>query len=485
MDPRTPYSPVSSRLRRWALRANLLAAILLAVVLFGMVNYLSMRHYDRAHWRRNPFTELSGKSLQLLESVVEDIRVVALLRPSHDAYRSATALLQEYAARAPNLTVEVVDPDRDMAHTEQIASEFRLTGSECVVFEIGGRHQTVSAADLIEHGAPAADDAPPRSTFRGEQLFSSAIYALTQSTRPVVYFIQGHGERSPLDFDRRSGYSRIAARLRDDNLDVALLNLGEAKSVPENCALMIVAGPAKEFAPFEIALLRDYLDRKGRLLLLLDARTRTGLEPLLLEWGALLGDDIVVDESHTLSGRDLFVTAYPGHAITDPLQNLASVFFLPRSMRPQALARGGDKPAVTPLATCSERGWAEFDPDDLATHFDPQVDLPGPVPIAVAIERGPVPGVHVQIRPTRLVVMGDSDFAANSGIMGANADLFMNSVNWLLDREELLSLSPKTFEEFRLVMDARQLRQLFWIVAIILPGIVAGLGFWIAWRRRH
>lgn len=485
MEVRTPFSPRSSRLRRVALRANLLAVIFLAVVLFGMVNYLSMRHYARVQWSRDRVAELSGKSLQLLESVAEDIRIVALVRPSNEAYRGVTSLLQAYAASSRNVAVEIVDPDRDLARTEQIASQYRLGAAECIVFEIGGRSQAVSAADLIEYVDPAAETGKPRRVFRGEQLFSSAIYALTQSTRPTVLFVQGHGERSPLDFDRRSGYSRIAARLRDENLDVELLNLGESKSVPSHCALMVIAGPTTEFAPFEIALLRDYLNRKGRLLLLLDARTKTGLEPLLLEWGAILGGDVVADEAHTLSGRDLYVTRYPEHPITAPLQNLASILFLPRSIRSQPLTAGSDKPAISELATCSASGWAEFDPDDPSVHFDAQVDIPGPVAVAVAIERGPVPGVHVQIRPTRLVIVGDSDFASNGGLMGANADLFLNSANWLLDREELLALAPKTLAELQLVMDSRQLRRLFWIVAVLLPGIVAGLGFWMAWRRRH
>lgn len=484
MYARPTRTPLIFRLRRLALRANLLAVIALAIVLFGMVNALSLRHYARVHWDRGRFAELSGKSLKLLETVVEDIRIVALVRPSHEAYRGVTALLQAYAAGAPNVAVEIVDPDRDMARTEQIASQYRLAGAECVVIEIGGRHQTVPAADLIEYGNSAAAD-PPRRAFRGEQLFTSAIYALTQATRPTVHFIQGHGERSPFDFARRSGYSRIAARLRDENLDVETLALGEARSVPNHCALMIIAGPTEEFAPFEIALLRDYLNRKGRLLLLLDARTKTGLEPLLLEWGAVLGDDVVVDATRTLSGRELYLTRYPEHPITASLQNFASVLYLPRSIRALPFTAGGDKPVISELATCSAAGWAEFNPDDPSVHLDPQVDIPGPVPVAVAIERGPVPGVHVQIRPTRLVVIGDSDFASNGGLTGANADLFLNSANWLLDRNELLALAPKTFDELQLVMDSRQLRGLFWIVVVLLPGIVAGFGFGMAWRRKH
>lgn len=485
METNLPSSPAACRLRRLALRANLAAILLLAIAIFAMLNYLSLRHYSRLHWSRDPLARLSDKSLQLLENIADDIRIVALLRPTHEAFRSVSTLLQEYAARAPSLNLVFVDPDRDMARTEQLARQYRLAGSECIVFEIGGRHQSVSAEELIEYDGFADDAESPRRVFRGEQLFTSALYALTHAARPSVYFVQGHGERSPDQFDRRTGYSRIATRLRDENLEVELLNLGETQNVPGSCALLVIAGPTQSFSPYETTLVRDYLNRKGRLLLLLDARIQTGLEPLLADWGVGLGDDVVVDDSLTLSGRELHIADYPSHPITDPLQGLASVFFLPRSIRPRPYAAGGDKPLVTELATCSAAGWAEFDPDDPSHRLDPQVDIPGPVPVAVAIERGPIPGVHVQIRPTRLVLIGDSDFASNGGLMGANADFFLNAVNWLLDRDELLALSPKSMEEHRLVMDAPQLQRLFWAVVLALPGLVAAFGLGVAWRRKR
>ena len=454
-----PYSPLASRLRRLALKANLAAAILLGAVLFAMVAYLAARHSVRLHWSRELSSRLSDKSLRVLESIAADVRIVALVRPSHEAYRNLAALLQEYAAQSPNVAVEFVDPDLHLARAEQLAVQYRAGPAECVVFDVGGRHLSIPAADLLEFGAPDPDSGNAVRSFRGEALFTRALYSLTQAVRPVVHFVQGHGERSPLDFDRLSGYSRIAARLRDENLEVETLDLGRSRSVPNHCALMVVAGPRRAYAPFEIALIRDYLNRKGRLLLLLDARTQTGLEPLLREWGVLLGGDVVVDETRTLTGRELHVVDYPSHPITDPLQGLATVLYLPR--------------------------WAEFDPDDPAVRVDQQVDVPGPVPVAVAIERGPVPGVHVQIRPTRLVVVGDSQFLSNGGLMGANADFFLNSVNWLLDRGELLALSPKTYDERRLVMDSRQLQALFWSVVVLPPALVAGLGLWITWRRRR
>lgn len=476
--------PMNSRTRRIVLRANLGVIAILALAIFGMVNHLASFYSVRWHSSGHVAARLSRRTQQVLDAVPEDIRITAVLRPAHDAYRPLQALLREYAS-AGAVTTEFVDPDRELARTEEVARRFHLDGAEGVVVEVGGRHRILPAAEFLRADDPGAPHPSRRRAFHGEPLLSGAIHALTQPVRPTVHFIQGHGERSPADFDPRTGYSRIASRLRDDNLDVEILNLGVAKAVPNHCALMIIAGPAREFAPFEVSLIRDYLDRKGRLLLLLDARTQTGLEPLLRHWGVQVGDDIVMDPMQTLSGRELYLTSYADHPITRSLEGLATVFYLPRSIRPLDMGIGSDKPAITELAFSSASGWAEFSPEDATPRFDPHVDVPGPVPVAVAIERGPVPGVHIQILPTRLVVVGDSMFASNGGLMGANADFFLHAVNWLLERDELLAVAPARLDQLRLVATRHQLRRLFAVVVLGLPGLVAALGLVLAWRRSH
>ena len=458
----------------------------LACVIFALVNDLSSRHYRRLHRTPGSFTRLADKSLQLLATLDGEVRITALVRPSHPAYRSTLRLMQEYAAHSHHISIELLDPDRDLSATEELTGRYRLSGEECVVVDIAGRHQIIPADNLIAYGYADEPSATHwQRAFRGEQLFSGAIQALLRQTRPTVCFTHGHGEHSPTDFDRRRGYSRAAARLRDDNLDVELLYLPDVQSIPAHCDLLIIAGPSRGFAPFEVNLIRDYLDRKGRLLLLLDARMDSGLELLLEDWGVQLGHDVIVDLAQSVNRRDLHISSYPEHAITRPLQNMTTVFSLPRSVRPRPLPPGGDKPVVAELVVSSPSGWAEFSPDDPAPYFDPHVDIAGPVPLALAIERGPVPGVHVQIRPTRLVVVGDSDFASNSGLTGANIDLFLNSVHWLLDAEPAIAIAPKTLDEMQLVLHDDQLHRLFWLVVAGPPAIIMVWGLWMGWRRRR
>ena len=486
---RTSATDRPQRFRRWLARADLIVSVVLAAVLFALVNLLASRHYVRLHSSSDSVRRLSEKSLRLLEDVPGEIRISVLMRPSNEAYRPAADLLREYEANSPGVAVRFIHPDRDLAEAEALVREAQTGHEECIVVEVGGRRETIPADRLFEPAPPdaalAASSRRPRRAFRGEQLLSGAIRGLARPSRPVVYFLQGHGEHSPADFGR-DGYSRIAERLRDDNLDVRTLDFGTARIVPADCELLVLAGPLRELAPRELNLLRAHLERRGRLLLLLDARTDTGLEPLLREWGVQTGSDVVADETHTLGGRDLHATVYPDHPVSASLQGYATIFSLPRSLRPIPQPPGGDKPSVSPIVLSSADSWAEFDPGDASPRFDPQIDIPGPLPVAVAVVRGPVAGVHMQLQPMRMVVFGDSGFASNGGLAGANADLFLNAVHWLLDDAPTQMVpGPRTPAEERVVVSRPRLRRLFFGVVVLFPALLAAAGFAMSWARRR
>lgn len=460
--------------------------VLLAVVVFLLVNVVASRHYFRLHSRVSPAC-LSEKSLALLRSVPSPVRASLLMLPSNEAFDASLAVLREFAANCPAFSLDVIDPDRQIAAAEALAARVPAAVVEAVVFEAAGRTAVVPADSLFAFGLP--DDDPstpePRPVFLGERLFAGALRSLFFAAKPAVFFLQGHGERSPDDFDRQNGFSRIAALLRNENLDVLPLDLATEKAVPAHCALLVVAAPVHPLLPIEVNLIRDYINRKGPVLFLLDARETTGLEPLLADWGVQLGADFVFDPSHTLSGRDFLALSYPEHPVTRPLQGLATLFSLPRSVRPASVSAAGDRPAFSPLVLSSAEGWAEYDPSAASPRFDPKVDLPGPVPIAAAVERGPLAGVHVQFQPVRLVVFGDSDFVSNGGLAGANADLFLNAVNWLLERPDSLASGPDPLPNGRVLMPLPVRRLFSAIIAVGFPALAAIAGLVAAFCRRR
>ena len=85
---------------------------------------------------------------------------------------------------------------------------------------------------------------------------------------------------------------------------------------------------------------------------------------------------------------------------------------------------------------------------------------------------------------SRLAVFGDSDFATNGmlGIQG-NPDLFMNTVSWLAQQENLIAIRPRNAADRRLTMTAEQQRMVFWLT-LGVPLLLFGAGFY-TWSRRR
>lgn len=488
-------SAASTRTRRNTRRRLLFGlntglALLLALVLVGMINYLAHRHYWRHDMSRTRFYSLSDKTRSLLDSVTSRVEVVVFFQPDNPVYEDVVNLLKEYQFANENIRVERVDPNRDLGRAEALVRQYDVDQLNVVVFSSAGRTKFVDAESLteIDYSAIAAGGPPRLAAFRGEQVFSSAIQSILQGQPPVVYFIRGHGERDINDRDPYTGYSSIAQQLRRDNVEVRDLLLAEARQIPTDADAVVIPGPTKTLAPPEVELLRAWLANSGRVMLLLDTGSTAGLGEWLEQWSVRVQDDVVVDPTRTLSGLDLFANDYGIHPITKNLRNVTSVFYLPRSVEPMVPTNGArlaaDSPRVSPLVRSSPESWAESDMEQKPMKFDNALDRRGPITLAVAAERGSAESLDMNLRPSRLVVFGDTDFLSNGALSGGNTDLFLSSINWLLEREALMAISPKPVDDTRLVISQEQITRVFWVVVVLVPGLLAIVGAGIWWQRR-
>ena len=189
---------------------------------------------------------------------------------------------------------------------------------------------------------------------------------------------------------------------------------------------------------------------------MLEPQQQTGLEAFLKKWGVQVDDDLVVSPILGMVNVTALGTDYAPHPVTAKLEGVNTSFPYARSIRRLAAAQGtdADQPRVTELVkTPAKAGfWGETEPDAQRVEFDPLRDLPGPLSLAVAVERGRAGSAGVELGITRAVVAGSSSFVDNSTLSGGNLDFFMNSLNWLFQREQLVAVGPKTPDEFRLDM---------------------------------
>lgn len=496
-----PDKVPSLRRRRLVISANLLAQILFAVALLGMVNWLVSRHYARYDWTQTGYYQLSDKTKQVLRSLQEPVRVVVFIPPSDQReyveklLQDTRNLLKEFqVAGGDKLPVEFVDPQRDLATAQQLVQQFKLESADVVIFSQGDRHKFVRLDDMVDldSGNPYLQQPPRVKAFKGEGQFLAAIQSVTEAQPPKVYFLTGHGERDPDEFDPRTGYSELARYIKRDNLVVAKWNLLEKQAMPTDAGAVVIAGPRTPFTPVELVYLDDYLKKHGRILAMLDPRTKTGLENFLKQWGVQVDDDLVLARGGKLLGAELLLAEaigqeYAKHPVTAKLEDENTVFPYTRSIRSAVPQNGppvADRPRVTELVKAPAEFWGETNPDVEHAVFDEQTDLKGPLSLAVAVELGRTGGVDLGL--TRLVVLGTARLVDNSHVQvgGADLDFFMNSLNWLLQREQLVAVGPKMPQEFSLNMSVNQVRAVYALVIGGLPLAVATLGL-LVWVRRR
>ena len=467
-------------LRRWIARLNLAATVVLLGVIFIFVNFVASRRYVRTDISHTQLTALAEKTFQVLRSLDQPVQVIVFYQPDHRLYELIRDLLTEFEAASPRLDIDYVDPMQDVARARALVEQFDIDRPNLVVFASEGRQKHLSDTELAEYDyadMPMTGQ-PTLKAFTGEAAFVSAIISVTQARQPVVWVTTGHGEKALDDLDE-GGLTELQNALERENLQVDAVNLLEQSAIPQETDLIIIPGPTRRFLEQELERLQTYLEHGGSVLALLDPLQETGLNAFLLRWGVTMGNDIVVDPAQQLpfiSAANVFVTTYTQHPIVESMDMFMTLFPLARSVRP------AQEPAadlvVTPLAMTSSAGWGETATESTTFQFDEAVDLNGPVSIAVAVQRVTDP-------TSRLVVIGDSDFAANSQIPNVgNADLLVGCVHWLVEQETLIGIGPKPIETIKLNLTRAQLQTISWIIFAGLPGLVILLGAGMWWRRR-
>ncbi len=476
---------------RTAQRLTLGLAIVLGLGIVGLVNWLGSRHYRRFDWTSSGLYTLSEKSLKVVEGLKTPVSVVVFMSQGSPLYAETEELLRRYQAASKMISVETLDPTRNRARAEAMVKEFGVTRPS-VVFKAGDKKKFVTEDQLAEYDFMRArmGGEPAIKAFKGEQEFTSAILSVTQSRVPKVLFTTGHGERS-ITAQGRDSVDRVAELLRQDNCTVEEWSSLGAPRVPEGTDLVVVAGPRSAFTPPEVDALRTFLQGGGRALLLLDAEfapgpgnrmVDLGLEPLLSEYGVRLDDDVVVDPKNALplmGPETVFARTFRPHPITKILEGLAVVFPLARSVAAEEKPPQGVTDTV--LVETSPDGWGETDLKDLETRVQKDdKDVKGPVPLAVAAE------ATRDGKKARLVVVGDADFAASGSIANAaNLYFVTSSLDWLLDREALISIPPRSTDQVAVALSRSDVAQITFFVLLVMPLLAIGLGLTVYLKRRR
>jgi ABC-type uncharacterized transport system involved in gliding motility auxiliary subunit len=456
--------------RQFAIVSSSVIVVLLVLI---AVNYLANRRNKRWDLTENAIHSLSEQSQKVVASLDAPLKILVFDRADRlGGYRDR---LSQYEGASSRLSVEYVDGELDPVRAKQ----FEVQAFPTLVLQYKDKTEKVQSVD--------------------EREITSAVIRVMSGTQRKAYFVQGHGERNPTD-DAPTNFRGVAQLLKGDNITVETLVLSQQKDIPDDATVVVIAGPTADFLAEELDQVKRYLDKGGKLLLMVDpplgqrVQPLTGLIGLAKDWGVEIGNDVVIDISGRTQQPEIVVAAppYPNHPITESFA-VATIFPVARSVTPVMPAPEGK--TVQQFVESAMQAWAETDLAGLLAGNSPEIqtdkgDRTGPIPIAVAVNTPAPPADAAEDDPktppqTRIVVFGDSDFASDrfAGSIG-NVDLFLNTINWLTAQENLISIRPKEPGNSRLTMTPGDVTLVRWFALAIVPGLVLLAGV-LVWSRRR
>ena len=469
--------------------ANMAVGIVVCLVIV-VIAYLMLDRYNTTF----DFTEAKKFSLSeytenLLRNLEEPVTLQYLIDPQGAAGSTrAENLMELYSDYSSNIETQSIDPERNPLQVRELGDA--VTYGALYVRK-GDQHEKVSPIN--------------------ENNLTNAILKITQEQTRTVYFVTGHGEPD-IQSREAEGLYAMRALLEDEGYQVNALQLAQEEEVPDDAAVVIIADPNSPYFETEIETLQRYLEGGGDAIFLLDPGANSGLEPMLEEnYGVRLGEYYVLEYNpvaQILGGDPTapIMSSMGTHPITEAFGGTARSVAFPtvRSVKKTEQPPAGME--VTELIFTSQDSWEETDIQTMTeqgtAQFDPNQDQEGPVSIAAAVSQ-PVESVDdatpdsdpqsdlealaagdeedgdVQeadsANEMRLVIYGDGDFIKNSNYQ-FSTDLFVNTVNWLTEQEDLISIRAKDDAGQPIQVSSFQGRLAFYGSVVILPGLVALLG---------
>jgi len=485
-----PRARSGKKIGRIRIGLNVLVQIVLILFLVAMVNSFSFRHYARWDFSRDQKYTLSDKTKRFLDTLKGKMHITVFFSPNTPITADVENLLTEYQyAGKGKIDLEHIDPERNLSRAKELFDKYKVvTDESLLVLDYEGRNKTVKASEMadIDQSGMAIGEGPRVAAFKGEQAITSAMIDLVEGKKKILGYVTGHKE--PALTEGTSPITVLKTFIENENIKFQELNLLDLDAIPADVKAVMIVGPQYDFSDREMKLLRDFWDKQGRILLLLDPAAKTPkLRGFLNELGVKVNDDRLMVFLRTGIEELRFVGDSPA---TKRLGDVRALFLGGTSsltLEPDRVRAANIR--VEPLIQAEKGYFAETDYNtDNQAKFqaDAKQNSNVPLTIGAAVEKGGSADQRVQMNSPRLAVVSNATFVQDNAITQdqQGLDFISGSVNWLLSREQLIGIAPKIPKPLTFSLSEEELRRLRWIVLLFMPLVPAVIGTMVWWQRR-
>lgn len=421
---------------------------------------------------------LSEQTVQLLESIKTPVKFYGLWRPGEEN-QDVMTVINLYLAKNQNITLELKEPDRNPGFLIRYDKDKKGIPRGSLIVEGEKGFKVISPNDMYDYSQSQNGSWSITGVSVERRITGALLFAGTGTTQ-TVYEITGHGE-IPLS---ALGFQETIER---ENYELKTINL-LLTPVPPDASALILNSPDRDLTPAEAEKLLDYLKNGGRFIVLADYRIQdlSNLNDVLSSYGLVFEYGVVRETDPYYVAIDPR-SEWPDmaeHDITKPLADKTRTpVVLLEAMALSTLETRRRTIEIAPLMTSSPSAYLRTNLDNNSANKTPD-DISGPLTVGAAVKDPS--WIQGDEKQARIVAIGAGTLLplAAQGF-DANRDLFMNSLTWLEDRPENITLRSKSLFLLPMNLNLVQIVLIGALVIFLIPMAFFITGFvnWI--KRRH
>ncbi len=271
---------ITKRSTKYAFNTAIMSMVFLVII--GLIAGMSIKYKVRVDLTQDSRYTLSSHTVKILKSLKENVEAIAFYRSDERTRQAMSDLLSEYSYHSPKFSFRFVDPDRDPIET----AKYGITSYRTTVLKYGDKREIVGT--------------------ESENKLTNSLLKLISKDIKVFYFVSGHGEKR-IDSKEENGYSYVKEAIERENHQVRDLLLINAEKVPDDAAVLVVAGPETDYLQAELDKITAFVKKGGRALFMVDPGGLSRLTSYLSGFGFELTNDLIFDKMSQVSGSNIAI----------------------------------------------------------------------------------------------------------------------------------------------------------------------------------
>lgn len=434
----------------------------------------------------NSMFKLSGESIEFIKGIEKPVEIYVLvdekdLTTGGNLYTSQIkSVIDQYAQYNHNISVSYVDIVTDPTFASNYP-DIKLSYNDVLIIS-GDRHRKIAMVDMFNVNYNQYTGQQTVQSSSAEEMMTGAIMFVTSEDNVKVAFTTGHDELES---------EALTTLLENNNFEISTINL-TTEDIPSDVDMVFMLSPVRDPDEAVLEKLDAYLENGeefGKSFFYAASADQTdmpNINAFLADWGISVDPGMVVetDTANVFNYNSAFCTVeFTSDEFTDdittsirpsmPYGKPLSVLYDAQSGRETTvLLSYADSACVQPIDAGSDWQPAESDKHSIPAlvksmyvRYDNNTPLISSVFVASS-------------------VLSFDSMLLNSKSF-TNADYYLNLFNTVMERDDVISIAPKSLGGKQLGITQAQVNMISIVLVYVLPimTIAAGLIIWL--RRRH